>query len=557
MNSITSTPSPKHRTSHSPLKAITTTAKHILGPLSPSKLRGLNAEPKSNKMNTTAMDWVNRGNRPSLNHKRSHSERPKTAIIKRKSSFLNLSNKAPSHVERVLSPQEIDFEFEQLLNSRGIPENLRSKLRSVDYNVKQKLVKSEAESQLRSHRAVRSVSSVDVLMPRPRPISTQSVSSLQPLKKKNRPERANFAGLSFKKARDFVGYLKLVEPKQVEIERVHKLRLLLRNETISWINEFIEHGGFAVLCEQITKILDVEWREEHEDKLVHEILLCMRALCTAENGLVLLMVDEFAILEKLTQWIFSEKPPAEFNTRGLIIDLVLTQLTSVATQNRPLYAERLMGYLANPKPTAEKRQHEFIEQARTPRPYKRWCVELERVARDVFWIFLHGKNEIPILDTKARLNIPLNIKGQHSAEPMVPAGFVGGVEWEAMEYAGWNLKLVNELILSFPTPEKRNGLRAEFKASGIEKIMGGKFRKTSTKFYQTLHENLATWVAWAESDGWDSRIVRLGPEAEEIRPRGMGQASAGRVKQKLFGLGHQGSRGQPRLPSLDIGGRLE
>jgi len=551
MNSIPSTPNPKHRKSQSPLKAITTTAKHILGPLSPSKLRGLNAEPKYTNMT----DSVNKENRTSLNHKRSHSERPKTAIIKRKSSFLNLNNKTPSsHVERVLTPQEIDYEFEQLLNSRGIPENLRSKLRSVDYNVKQKLVKSDAESQLRGHRAVRSVSSADVLMTRPRPMSTQSVSSLQPLKKKNKAERVSFTGLSFKKARDFVGYLKLVEPKQVEIERVHKLRLLLRNEAISWINEFIEHGGFAVLCEQITKILDVEWREEHEDKLVHELLLCMRALCTAENGLVLLMVDEYTILEKLTRWIFSEKPPAEFSTRGLIIDLVLTQLTSVAVQNRPLYAERLLSYLANPKPAAEKRQHEFIEKARTPRPYKRWCVELEHVARDVFWIFLHGKNQIPVMDTRARLNIPLNIKGQHSAEPMVPAGFVGGVEWEAMEYAAWNLKLVNELILSFPTAEKRNGLRAEFKASGIEKIMGGKFRKTSTKFYQTLHENLATWVAWAESDGWDSRIVRLGPDAEELRQREMGQTS-GRVKQKPFG--QQGSRGQPRLPSLDIGGRLE
>lgn len=60
---------------------------------------------------------------------------------------------------------------------------------------------------------------------------------------------------------DFVTYLRKVQkPEVVEVERIHKLRLLLRNETVSWVNTFIESGGMVEIMELVYRILEIEWR---------------------------------------------------------------------------------------------------------------------------------------------------------------------------------------------------------------------------------------------------------------------------------------------------------
>ena len=60
---------------------------------------------------------------------------------------------------------------------------------------------------------------------------------------------------------DFVAYLRKVQkPEVVEVGKVHKLRLLLRNETVSWVNTFIDSGGMAEIVGLIHRILEIEWR---------------------------------------------------------------------------------------------------------------------------------------------------------------------------------------------------------------------------------------------------------------------------------------------------------
>ena len=60
---------------------------------------------------------------------------------------------------------------------------------------------------------------------------------------------------------DFVNYLRKVQkPEILEVEKVHKLRLLLRNETVSWVNSFIESGGMTEVVELVYRILEIEWR---------------------------------------------------------------------------------------------------------------------------------------------------------------------------------------------------------------------------------------------------------------------------------------------------------
>ena len=63
------------------------------------------------------------------------------------------------------------------------------------------------------------------------------------------------------KPEDYISYLhKVQKPQLMEIARVQKLRQLLRNETVSWVDEFITKGGMAAMVNLLYRIIDVEWR---------------------------------------------------------------------------------------------------------------------------------------------------------------------------------------------------------------------------------------------------------------------------------------------------------
>ena len=60
---------------------------------------------------------------------------------------------------------------------------------------------------------------------------------------------------------DYISYLhKVQKPQLMEIARIQKLRRLLRNETVSWVDEFITKGGMAAMVNLLYRIIDVEWR---------------------------------------------------------------------------------------------------------------------------------------------------------------------------------------------------------------------------------------------------------------------------------------------------------
>ena len=63
------------------------------------------------------------------------------------------------------------------------------------------------------------------------------------------------------KPEDYISYLhKVQKPQLMEIARIQKLRQLLRNETVSWVDEFITKGGMAAMVNLLYRIIDVEWR---------------------------------------------------------------------------------------------------------------------------------------------------------------------------------------------------------------------------------------------------------------------------------------------------------
>lgn len=60
---------------------------------------------------------------------------------------------------------------------------------------------------------------------------------------------------------DFVHYLREIQkPEMVEVGKIHKLRLLLRNETVSWVDTFIAEGGMDEIVQLLYRIMKVEWR---------------------------------------------------------------------------------------------------------------------------------------------------------------------------------------------------------------------------------------------------------------------------------------------------------
>jgi hypothetical protein len=124
---------------------------------------------------------------------------------------------------------------------------------------------------------------------------------------------------------DYISYIKSAQdPTKTEIGKLHKLRLLLRNETVAWVDTFISLGGMAEIVNLLDRIMAIEWREDHEDQLLHETLLCLKGLCTTERAMVELDGCADILFPKLLGMLFDDekKGPAEYTTRTIIINVI-------------------------------------------------------------------------------------------------------------------------------------------------------------------------------------------------------------------------------------------
>lgn len=136
---------------------------------------------------------------------------------------------------------------------------------------------------------------------------------------------------------DFITYLrKHQDPAKIEVGRMHKLRILLRNETVAWVDNFISLGGMAEIVGLLSRIMAVEWREEHEDALLHETLNCLKGLCTTERAMAELNKVADELFPALMAMLFDDekKGPAEYATRTIITSLLCksTQSPSLILQ---------------------------------------------------------------------------------------------------------------------------------------------------------------------------------------------------------------------------------
>ncbi|PGH36882.1 hypothetical protein GX50_00340 [[Emmonsia] crescens] len=490
--------------------------------------------------------------------------------------------------EKAVEPQKpldsdgIEGAFEALLDSRNIPHNMRDKMRSLDTSIKADFIRKHhldicsstssnssqdkntssgsadggkgsngKGSRTQSRNGPFSIPKADISSPKKNVENTaahkrpKSVDISRPGSSKGLPGSSSMTGLAPQAQpdhtadpTDFVHYLREVQkPEIVEVGKLHKLRILLRNETVTWVDAFISHGGMDEVIELLYRILKVEWREDHEDALLHETLLCLKALCTTSLALRHLSSVESVLFPTLLHMLFDEekKGPSEFTTRSIVLSLLFTHLSSASPDNLVPRAKTILAYMRDPTPPEDSQPLNFIASIYQPRPYRVWCKEVSNVTKEVFWIFLHHLNIVPVTRTTGENSEPYGKRYFPPPRPPVPAApYVGGVEWDATNYIANHLDLMNGLLAALPTASERNTLRAELRASGLEKVMGASLRICKEKFYSSVHDSLRLWVAAAAEDGWDYKYVREGPPrgAMDSTPRSPTKVAPGSPKKR-------------------------
>ena len=274
-----------------------------------------------------------------------------------------------------LDPKAVDVAFEAVLDARNIPEPMRQKMRCLTLRVKADFVKQDQGLKEPTSSPTTTTPEHDAPIPadfatpveddnskatkRSRPRSRtftfsradKKIDASSPPKKQRSQSRSRptsilipsdtqietkrttsspFGSLGRKSAAtaiplDYITYLRThADPTKTEVGRLHKLRILLRNETVAWVDSFVSLGGMGEIVALLHRIMGIEWREEHEDQLLHETLLCLKGLCTTERAMRGLEEVADTLFPALVGMLFDEekKGPAEYTTRTVIINLL-------------------------------------------------------------------------------------------------------------------------------------------------------------------------------------------------------------------------------------------
>ncbi|KAL8800518.1 MAG: hypothetical protein Q9182_005118 [Xanthomendoza sp. 2 TL-2023] len=147
---------------------------------------------------------------------------------------------------------QIDQDLADKTDNEGSPKKRRSRSRSRTFTFskgdsspkkKEKSEASKSRGRSRSrNRGLEEVDGTETLEVRSRSLSLSRA-----------PKPAN--------PQDFLSYLqKTPRPEDVEVGRLQKLRQLLRNEAVVWVDSFISQGGMIEVVGLLDRILKVEWR---------------------------------------------------------------------------------------------------------------------------------------------------------------------------------------------------------------------------------------------------------------------------------------------------------
>lgn len=214
----------------------------------------------------------------------------------------------PEPSEPQIDPKDVDKHLEEMLNRRNIPENQRYKMRNLNSTIKMEFIRqdwAEAEGKRLGRRPTNDSDDSAVVVGRDsvrgdandkkhtrgrsftfsrnswkigsspskgkkkegpmkshsRNKSTDSVVLERPTSSGSHSTSGIIAKVTGQQPSDFVNYLRKVQkPEAVEVGKLHKLRLLLRNERVAWTEDFIRQGGMKEIVGLLQRIMDVEWR---------------------------------------------------------------------------------------------------------------------------------------------------------------------------------------------------------------------------------------------------------------------------------------------------------
>ncbi|KAH8599725.1 armadillo-type protein [Bisporella sp. PMI_857] len=455
------------------------------------------------------------------------------------SGFGSKPKQQTSKADQILADEDVDKEFEAMLDRRNIAENQRGKMRSLALGMKKDFIKQDWAEIEAAKMGTHDVAKAKSKRPRSRTFTLSRSGSKERLEptKKSKPEgtlgrhfrtkssesvkegsksiTASGAAVAqniIAKAKgqtpdDFVSYLrKITKPELVEVGRLHKLRLLLRNETVAWTNEFIKQGGMDEIVGLLHRTMEVEWREEHEDALLHETLLCLKALATTALALQNLDKIQITLFPALLHMVFDEekKGPSEFTTRNIISSILFTYLKTAPISERYQRAKILLSYLKDPEPSESQRPVGFVLEMRQPRPYRVWNKEVVNVTKEVFL-------DIP---SQSERSLPSGITTSSGSTICWRCGMgCNKLPCFTSRYYQWYPACPQHAKTAIP-------LREQLKVSGWEKCMGITLRTCKGSFYGGVHAGLRCWVAAAaDDDGWDTRDVRCAKKPVEAAPK--------------------------------------
>jgi hypothetical protein len=233
---------------------------------------------------------------------------------KSSTSLVEKANGSPE--QTTIDPQDINKHLEAMLDRRNIPENQRYKMRNLNDTIKLEFIRQDwAESAAKGERPgttdgsdtsmnaegdddgkkktsrgrsmtlsritnkerdgkdkppsspTKKSKGEGTLGRHFRSKSTDSVASTDGTRPASSSSGSNIASGFLAKVKpqqgplDYVAYLRKVQkPELVEVGKLHKLRLLLRNETVAWAEEFIREGGMKEIVGLLHRIMEVEWR---------------------------------------------------------------------------------------------------------------------------------------------------------------------------------------------------------------------------------------------------------------------------------------------------------
>lgn len=368
-------------------------------------------------------------------------------------------------------------EFEAMLSSREAPGHIHPQLRHLSENVKKQLVKNDRKVSCPSPKKRKAV-------------SIRDESSLKRIALNRAPERQI-------EPEEYANYIKQQYVNEMDRTKSSKLKRLLRNENIGWVKEFMAAGGYEASCSFISQLLQLEWREQQHDFLLADYLSCIKSLHETQDGATKLGKLHDAFLQQLADHFLNSQGIVGFGTRTIVVQ-ILEQFISVssATSERVGVLLRLLSKAKEAKPETVP----FLQSGLIERPYRNWVGEIERVTKDVSWMFMNYENEIPIQSTNSK-----SLDEESRSANFGPR--VGGIEWEVSAYLEAHLRLINQMVAS---TDNRLRLRQDLLLSGLERILGGKVRKASVALHPGLHTQLRVWVSQASQDNWPHETVAKG-----------------------------------------------